>query len=970
MDNDLEEPIGLACAKIEFSEKDTLLAAISKIGEENFEKRLQDFTTTLNLYQEQPHLLDPSLPEFIGQLLLLLTKDVELRRKASKFIYVLMKVRGFKRALKCFPHEVSDLEVVLNLLKQESPGDIENWEVSYVLLLWLSLIILIPFDLKRFDDGCQEPLITRVINIIKTYLKSYLSSQEAAAYLASVYLTRPDVKEIELLPFISWCQEVLLVDEIRPRLGVLRALSSVFKRGRREDLISLSEPLFRSLSKYNLMTSTEIMLRKLYLKLVQRIGLCVLKSRVAKWRYQRGSRSLAINLLSEGTSQGKEIVDEDIEEDSSVPELLEEVVDSLLNGLRDCDTVVRWSSAKGIGRIANRLQKHFVGDVLSSVLDLFTVTEADSAWHGGCLALAELGRRGLLLPERLSEVIPLLLKALTYDELRGSFSVGRNIRDAACYVCWSFARAYDPAVLAPFLDDLARGLLITAVFDREINCRRAAAAAFQEHVGRQGALPHGIDILTTVDYFSVGMKPHAYLELSCFVGKYPEYTASLIDHLMEFKVGHWDLVIRDLTAKALRRLTHLAPEYIIANIIPVLIYRSTIVELYLRHGSILALSEIFSALSEIARTKEVTTAELVGRDLAQKSIEVTITLSTGRFLSGLGSDITKQALCYLIRRCCEANLCPKDGNRIDVWQSVIDISLQDKRRAVQKAAATALHSFASIYYTDSARSLIATKKCISSLLSKNQDFRCGYALALCEIPPEVMEIPAIEVIEALKKCTEITSDTEKWTDTRQYSLRALSIFCINYFEKIENYNNVASEVLQSFLKALGDYTADSRGDIGAGVRETAMDSIKEFLLFCVSKTVHIEEDLVVKIFQSIVQQAMEKIDRTRNVAGSVFCKLLHNEPRIPNIPEYELLLANFPKDDVVNINWATPTDAIPRFVQLLVSPVFCKPEVLGLVSTVGGLTASLVRCLFYFLNHFLMLENVNKFCRFVMRNIQ
>ena len=54
--------------------------------------------------------------------------------------------------------------------------------------------------------------------------------------------------------------------------------------------------------------------------------------------------------------------------------------------------VFRWSSAKGIGRIANRLQKHFVDDVLSSVLDLFTVTEADSAWHGGCLALAELGK--------------------------------------------------------------------------------------------------------------------------------------------------------------------------------------------------------------------------------------------------------------------------------------------------------------------------------------------------------------------------------------------------------------------------------------------------------------------------------------------------------------------------------------------------------------------------------------------------
>lgn len=75
--------------------------------------------------------------------------------------------------------------------------------------------------------------------------------------------------------------------------------------------------------------------------------------------------------------------------------------------------------------------------------------ESDTAWHGGCLALAELARRGLLLPGRLPALLPLLRQALHYDVRRGPHSVGAHVRDAAAYVCWAFARAYDPEVRAP-----------------------------------------------------------------------------------------------------------------------------------------------------------------------------------------------------------------------------------------------------------------------------------------------------------------------------------------------------------------------------------------------------------------------------------------------------------------------------------------------------------------------------------------
>jgi hypothetical protein len=160
-------------------------------------------------------------------------------------------------------------------------------------------------------------------------------------------------------------------------------------------------------------------------------------------------------------------------------------------------------------------------------------------------------RRGLLLPQRLSSVLPYVEQAMLYDELRGNFSVGSAVRDAACYLCWALARSYDPSLLQPFVHQLAKSLVITTVFDREVNCRRAAASAFQEHVGRQGTFPHGIDILTTCDYFAVGLRKNAYLQLSLFVAQYEEYRPHLVQHLVDRKIVHWDTVIRQLTSLVL-----------------------------------------------------------------------------------------------------------------------------------------------------------------------------------------------------------------------------------------------------------------------------------------------------------------------------------------------------------------------------------------------------------------------------------
>lgn len=51
----------------------------------------------------------------------------------------------------------------------------------------------------------------------------------------------------------------------------------------------------------------------------------------------------------------------------------------------------RWSAAKGVGRVTGRLPKELADEVVGSVLELFSPRESDGAWHGACLALAELG---------------------------------------------------------------------------------------------------------------------------------------------------------------------------------------------------------------------------------------------------------------------------------------------------------------------------------------------------------------------------------------------------------------------------------------------------------------------------------------------------------------------------------------------------------------------------------------------------
>ena len=64
----------------------------------------------------------------------------------------------------------------------------QSWETRYILLLWLSIIVIIPFDLCRMDgsalrDGPWHSTIDRILAVGKLYLLVTDKSRDAAALL-------------------------------------------------------------------------------------------------------------------------------------------------------------------------------------------------------------------------------------------------------------------------------------------------------------------------------------------------------------------------------------------------------------------------------------------------------------------------------------------------------------------------------------------------------------------------------------------------------------------------------------------------------------------------------------------------------------------------------------------------------------------------------------------------------------------
>lgn len=199
-----DEPFGLGCALDYFSEYDEVVQMIDNLknlmeaDRSTQEKAYEKFSFILSQYIEQPHLLDSHIEAILEKFIDIVRNSdnsLQLKHAAFNYMFVVVNVRGYKDIVKHLPHEVADFEPVLCLLEQQDPNDSNTWTTRYILLLWLSIIVMVPFDLSRFDgfdenDTGKKSVMERVLNVIKTYSMVPDKCRDAAAFLSYKFVNR------------------------------------------------------------------------------------------------------------------------------------------------------------------------------------------------------------------------------------------------------------------------------------------------------------------------------------------------------------------------------------------------------------------------------------------------------------------------------------------------------------------------------------------------------------------------------------------------------------------------------------------------------------------------------------------------------------------------------------------------------------------------------------------------------------
>ncbi|KZT60321.1 ARM repeat-containing protein [Calocera cornea HHB12733] len=930
-----------------------LLAEPSPAEQLAEDRTLTKLTAILDEYQEAAYLLDPYLEELVGRPIesvrsyashvfqtgsLGPTTRLEM---LAKLIYWYTKTRGYKTIVRYFPHETADFAIALGLLTRLLETVIQ-WEVTYVLLLWISLICMLPFDLTLFDEKGKTPVATTLEIIGLNQLSKAGKERDAAAVLLSKLYIRKDVADRTGIFFTWGSRTVQAADDVYSSLGFLQVISELLKGGTHAALSGylpdIRELLEQIKAEPILMKNT--LIRKYCSKISGRLAVMQLP--------QRSAPKTVRSIRMETGAQNHEGEAEELDED--VPETLDEHIEELVTFLQDKDTVVRYSAAKGLARISERLPSEFANQVLETILSLYAqyeeavqaedyVPDAEGVWQGTTLACAEFARRGLVRGEQLSSVLDWTSKALLFDIRKGAVSVGSNVRDAAAYVMWASARSQTVEPMRPWALPLAQRLVSVSVFDREITIRRAASAAFQENVGRLGLFPHGIDVLKKIDFYAVSIRRHAFEIAAPEVAEHKEYRDTLLNHLETVTLRHWDPQMRVLAANACRRICELD----LASLGPALAARqerllpnpdSSVV-----HGALLALANVAESMGQTS-DPELQSARLqVFRSILKIPIRRLQSFRGEQLLGAvcavLGASISHAALDL-------HSMGPP-------WLEILEIGMKSRDELVQDAAAAAWSSTSSVLNCKQ-----YVERWAKEFLTTTPSNQRGIAKVFGKLKYASVA-PCVGIVTECLSAA-VTGGDSRFNSTievRRDCFIALRLILCQDGVIIGSDDRI--EIFRVFLRVihegLRDYTTDQRGDVGSWIRLEALKALGTVLarIFqtCTELRVPLHwlaSDQIHQLLAVLLKQGVERLDTVRDKAGLQLAAILsahsHNAAATATWKiEAEEALTELCNDEEGR-TWKEGSWFFPKVVRLLLIPTYRTCLLEGLVFGIGSKTES------------------------------
>lgn len=230
----------------------------------------------------------------------------------------------------------------------------------------------------------------------------------------------------------------------------------------------------------------------------------------------------------------------------------------------------------------------------------------------------------------------------------------------------------------------------------------------------------------------------------------------------------------------------------------------------------------------------------------------------------------------------------------------MDACLKKNSTPIREAAIVALRELCNAYFNCPEREASNEQLLKTYLKESREDLwefvRMGYVSAIGVLPAFILQPNLREVLLTLmahsltpaerrefftgaNALRNESATLENWAEARRDSVKALinviqtvSYQSIATLEPFNDEDSMLDRVFQCFFSALQEYTVDNRGDIGAWVREAAMNAL--FKLITTIAHGSLDPAKVHQVVTGLVQQAVEKIDRTRALAGKLFCNLI------------------------------------------------------------------------------------------------